>query len=106
MSMLHIKLSNKWTLTNIKLTKVTDVSCKIRRLEWQWTRHVIRSARDKWTRDYFGTPGMGKEIEEDNTRGERRTYLKDYRRDRNKWQQPEEAYVMDGQPDVNVSGVN
>lgn len=50
--MLNIKLKDRWNLTKIrKKTKVNDVIQKIKGLKWSWTGHIIRTNKDKLTRD-------------------------------------------------------
>ncbi|CAH2229000.1 jg14622 [Pararge aegeria aegeria] len=51
-SMLNIKLKDKWSIRKIrKATGVTDVPRKIKRLKWRWTGHVVRSSKEKWTKE-------------------------------------------------------
>lgn len=102
-SMLQIKLKDKWKLTKIRqFTKLEDASSRIKRLKWKWTGHMMRSTKDKWTRDITewyprdGTRNRGRQIkrwEDDLPKGWRRSA-----QDRKKWRSMEEAYVK-GQPD-------
>ncbi|XP_039764486.1 uncharacterized protein LOC120636974 [Pararge aegeria] len=102
-SMLNIKLKDKWSIRKIrKATGVTDVPRKIKRLKWRWTGHVVRSSKEKWTKEIISWyPRDGKRKkgrpqkrwEGDLPKGWRRIA-----RDRAHWSILEEAYVQ-GQPD-------
>lgn len=102
-SMLNIKLRDRWTTSKIrKRTKVSDVSKKIRKLKWNWTGHIMRTNKGKWTKDVMewyprnGKRNRGGQIkrwEDDLPKGWRRTAM-----DRETWKELGEAYV-DRQPD-------
>ena len=50
--MLGVKLKDKVRLTKIReKTRVTDVTYKVKRLKWKWTGHIMRSNKEKWTRN-------------------------------------------------------
>ena len=102
-SMLNIRLRDRWTTSKIrKRTKVSDVLNTIRKLKWNWTGHIMRTNREKWTKDVMewyprnGKRQKGRQIkrwEDDLPKGWRRLA-----RDRDEWKKMGEAYV-DGQPD-------
>lgn len=50
-SMLGIRLSDRKTNQDIrKITKVTDVTARIRSLKWNWAGHICRMSNNKWTK--------------------------------------------------------
>lgn len=105
-SMLNIRLSDRWTTSKIrKRTKVSDVILKIKKLKWNWTGHIMRTNREKWTKDIMewyprhGKRQKGRQIkrwEDDLPKGWRR-----FTRDRDEWKKLGEAYVK-GQPDQQI----
>lgn len=51
-SILNIKLKDKIKLGIIRRqTKITDITYCIKKLKWRWAGHMIRSKRDKWSKD-------------------------------------------------------
>ncbi|KAI8427328.1 hypothetical protein MSG28_001907 [Choristoneura fumiferana] len=102
-SMLSIRLSDRCKSSTIrKRTKVSDVLLKIKRLKWSWTGHIIRTNREKWTKDVMewyprnGKRRKGRPIkrwEDDLPKGWRRLA-----HDREEWKKLGEAYAQ-GQPD-------
>lgn len=112
-SILKIKLKDKIRLGTIRnLTRITDVTYCIKKLKWKWAGHMIRSKKDKWS----------KEVTEWCPRGNRRKRGRQRRRweddirkvagiawsrqaqDRNLWQILGEAYAgQQDNPHVPVS---
>ncbi|GBP51431.1 hypothetical protein EVAR_37267_1 [Eumeta japonica] len=102
-SMLNIRLQDQWTTAKIrKRTKVRDVLKNIRKLKWNWNGHIMRTNKEKWTKDVVKRysrngkrkrGGQMKRWEDDLPKGWRRST-----RDREKWKKLGEAYV-DRQPD-------
>ncbi|KAL0859723.1 hypothetical protein ABMA27_010085 [Loxostege sticticalis] len=102
-SMLNIRLRDRWPNSKIrKITKVRDVIQTIKKLKWNWTGHIMRTDKGKWTKDVIewyprnGKRHQGRQIkrwEDDLPKGWRRLS-----RDRDKWKELGEAYV-EGQPD-------
>lgn len=103
-SMLNIKLMDKWSLSTIrKLTAVSDVMKKVKILKWRWTGHMMRSNKNKWSKEITswyprdGKRRRGRPVkrwEDDLVKGWRRLS-----QDRNQWHNMEEAYVRGGQPE-------
>ncbi|XP_052750861.1 uncharacterized protein LOC128200685 [Galleria mellonella] len=93
-SMLNIRLRDRWTTSKIrKRTKINDVLQKIRKLKWNWTGHIMRTNKEKWTKDIIewyprnGKRQRGGQIkrwEDDLPKGWRKSA-----RDRENWKQLE-----------------
>ncbi|KOB77663.1 Endonuclease-reverse transcriptase [Operophtera brumata] len=102
-SMLNVRLKDRKRLTEIRhITKVANVSNKIRRLKWRWIGHTLRSKKTKWTYDTTvwyprdGKRSRGRPVkrwDDDLPKEWRSASL-----GRVRWHKMEEAYVR-GQPD-------
>ncbi|XP_045450487.1 uncharacterized protein LOC123659284 [Melitaea cinxia] len=102
-SMLDIKLRDRWTIAKIRSkTKVSDISKTIKKLKWNWIGHIMRTNKEKWTKNIMewyprnGKRQRGRPIkrwDDDLPKGWRRLA-----RERKVWEQLGEAYV-EGQPD-------
>ncbi|CAF4882123.1 unnamed protein product [Pieris macdunnoughi] len=102
-SMLNIRLPDRWTASKIrKKTNVSDVLQKIRKLKRNWIGHIMRTNKEKWTKDVIEwyprngkrkRGGQVKRWEDDLPKGWRRSA-----KDREMWKRLGEAYV-DRQPD-------
>lgn len=101
-SMLHIKLKDKITTTEIRnKTKVTDILTRIDQLKWRWTGHMLRCKTDKWSKQVtLWYPRDGNRLRgrptrrwEDDFRLALGPYWTRVAIDRVQWKQLEEAYV-------------
>ncbi|CAF4772984.1 unnamed protein product [Pieris macdunnoughi] len=97
-SMLNIRLPDRWTASKIrKKTNVSDVLQKIRKLKWNWIGHIMRTNKEKWTKDVIewyprnGKRKRGGQVKrwEDDLPSEWRRSAKD----REMWKRLGEAYV-------------
>ncbi|KAI8422947.1 hypothetical protein MSG28_014050 [Choristoneura fumiferana] len=101
-SMLGIRLSDKIRNTDIRRkTKVIDIIARINHLKWGWTGHMLRSGRDKWSkqvtlwypREDCRRRGRPKTRWRDDIRLTLGPYWTRVAEDRAQWRELEEAYA-------------
>lgn len=102
-SMLSIKKRDKIRLNTIRdKTKVWDITKTTRKLKWKWVGHMMREERGKWTKDITewypreGKRQRGRQYMrwEDDIKATAGAVWRREARDRKKWKNLEEAFVI------------